>query len=263
MAIKNNRNKYSEKAEMMLTSAGTALVAASAIPDAPIVVGWAGILFNLAALPFGAYNSSLIRKQLDTIIKEVNKLETRMEKLENLTEEQRNIFLLNEYKFFDYCLREKMKEKIKAYARILSNGVNDGTVFEEDDSFDIQMDIVNSLRIEDIVLIKQINRFLELYYPSLEEAVRWRYISCNGFSKGDLVQYVRNSKRIKGEFNENAFRHLISLGLISEFVKGKIENVSGHMSITGDDIFRYSLTKRCKEICEKIIEKEETNGEKK
>lgn len=39
--------------------------------------------------------------------------------------------------FFDYCLKEKMKAKIQAYAKIFVNGINDGSATKENEPFHI------------------------------------------------------------------------------------------------------------------------------
>lgn len=241
MSIKSNTNELTDKLEMVFTSGGVALSAAGMVHP---FAGLLGLVANIAALPFASYNSSLIRKQLDVIIDEFNKLDTRVEKIEALNEKQKDILLLNEYKFFDYCLKEKMREKIQAYAKILSQGINSGTIIEENDLFDIQMDIINSLRIEDILLINQIYGFMDRYnlvpYSSK-------------FKKSDLEAYVFGTTG-KKSLNEYAFRHLINLGLLLEITSGSLPNVVGEkISFSDNLIFKYVLTQRCKMIYDVIV----------
>ena len=240
--MKSNSNKITDKAEMVLTSTGIALTAAGSINP---FAGLAGAVVSITALPFAAYNSSLIRKQLNTIIDEFNKLETRLDRLENLNEEQISHFLLNEYKIFDYCLKEKMRDKIQAYAKIFSSGINNCNVFEENDLFDIQIDIINSLRIEDIVLINQIFGFIE------KEGLM--PYACE-FTKEELNSFIISSTDEKDVLNEYALRHLVNLGLISEKLSGSLPNVVGEeMTMSDEILFRYSLTQRCKMIRDIIV----------
>lgn len=243
MPIKDNTNKVTQFAEMALesTAAGLSVVG---VNDPKVSLG--SIILNIAALPFAAHNSSLVRKQLKVIIDEFNKLETRVDKLENLTEDQTDNIMLNEYKFFEYCLKEKMQEKIKAYACIFSNGINNGTVLEENDIFDIQMDVINSLRIEDIVLLNQIYRFLEKndLFP----------YACE-FRKDDLNLFIVSETSGEETINEYALRHLVNLGLIREKMNAALPNTVGdYISISDDLVFSYSLTQRCKMIREVVTQ---------
>ena len=242
MPIKDNSNKFTDKLELVLTSGGVALAVAGVVNPALAAIG---AVVNIAALPFSAYNSSLIRNQLSIIIDEFNKLETKVEKIVNLSEEQKNILLLNEYKFFDYSLKEKMKEKIQAYAKIFSHGISTGTIVEENDLFDIQMDIINSLRTEDIVLMNQLYSFVEK--NNLDP-----YLS--KFKKRDINAFIYLSTNGRESLNEFALRHLVYLGLISEKANGSLPNTVGSKIKFSDDIvFVYSLTQRFKMIRDIIV----------
>ena len=242
MPIKKNSNKLTEIIEMTLTSSGVALTTAGV---ANPLLGLIGGVVSIAALPFAAYNASLIRKQLDLIIDEFNRLETKMKKPTNLTEDQAKFLLLNEYKFFDYCLKEKMKEKIQAYAKVFSKGISNGTIIEESDLFDIQMDIINSLRIEDIVLLNHIFNYIEKekLMPYIDE-----------FKKDEIDSFIVVSTNEEESLNEYALRHLINLGLISEKISASLPNTVGdEISFSDDIIFKYSLTQRCKMIRDIIV----------
>lgn len=243
MPIKENTNKVTDFVEMALESTATGLAVVSLVNP---TMALAAPLFSIAALPFSAHNSSLIKKQLKTIIDEFNKLETKVYKLENLTKDQADIFLLNEHKFFEYCMKEKMKEKIQAYARIFSNGINSGMVLEGNDIFDIQMDVINSLRIEDIVLINQIYKFLKR-----ENLAPY---ACE-FQKENLNSFIVTETNEEETLNEYALRHLINLGLISERINATLPNTAcDFLSFSDDLIFRYSLTQRCRMIHEAIMQ---------
>lgn len=242
MSIKDNSNKLTDKLELILTSSGVALTAIGTINPVANVIGLA---VNIAALPFAMYNSSLIKKQLSIIIDEFNKLETKVDKIVSLNEEQKNVLLLNEYKFLDYSLKEKMKEKIQAYAKIFSHGISSGAILEDNDSFDIQMDIINSLRTEDIILLNQIYSFVEKnnLNPYLSK-----------FKKHELNAFIVVSTNKQDSLNEYALRHLVYLGLLSEIANASLPNTVGdEISFSDDIIFNYSLTKRCKMIRDIII----------
>ena len=242
MSIKDNSNKLTDKLELVLTSSGVALTVAGAVSPFATAIG---AVVNIGALSFAAYNSSLIRKQLNIIIDEFNKLETKVEKIASLSDEQKNILLLNEYKFLDYSLKEKMKEKIQAYAKIFFHLINTGNIIEENDLFDIQMDIINSLRTEDIILMNQLYSFIEKnnLNPYLSK-----------FKKHDLNAFVYFSTNKRESLNEFALRHLVYLGLISEKANGTLPNTVGDKITFNDDIvFTYSLTQRFKMIRDIIV----------
>lgn len=242
LSLKSNENKVTENLEVILTSSGLALTAAGTTNP---VLGLIGVALSIASLPFAAHNASLIRKQLKQIIDAFNDLNTRLENLENINENQSTILFLNEYKFFDYALKEKTKEKIQAYAKVFSEGINDKTILEESDLFDIQMDIINSLRMEDIVLLNQIFTFIEKekQMPYLSE-----------FTKEEIEAFIITNTPEEETLNEYALRHLVNLGLVKERFDAVIPNTVGDNHIlSGDTAFYYSLTQRCKMIRDIIV----------
>ena len=194
---------------------------------------------------FAAYNNSFINKKVNEIIDEVNKHAIELDRIRRLSEEQSETLTLNGYKLFDYCLKEKMKIKIQAYAKIFANSINDGSAVEENDIFDIQLDIINSLRIEDIELLNTIISYLKNNKLPL-------YVT--HFRKDDLKMIVRGNSNNKNTLNEYALRHLINLGLISESISAKLPNVVGDEATFSDEIlFKYSLTQRCKMVYDTIV----------
>lgn len=237
MPIESNANKATERASMVLTSSGLALTVAGTFNP---IAGLAGAVLNIASLPFAVYNTSLVRKQLEQIIEEFNKLDTRLERLENINENQSTMLFLNEYKLLDYALKEKMLEKIQAYAKIFSEGVNNGTVLEENDLFDIQMDIINSLRTEDVVLLNQLFDFVE-------KEKELSYLS--EFTKEEIDAFITANTSDEESANEYALRHLINLGLVKERLNTSSPQVDdGHLSFTDKIVSNYSLTQRCRMI---------------
>lgn len=242
MSVKEETNKLSECAELVFESSSVAFATAGLVNP---IAGIIAPLINIAALPFAVHNYSFIKRKINEIISEVNRHEIRLDKIEKMTEEQKETLTLNGYKFFDYCLKEKMGIKIQAYAKIFADSVNSGSAMDENDAFDIKMDIINSLRIEDIELLNYIianskNKGLPLFVGA--------------FDKYHLRTIVASSSNGKDTLNEYALRHLINLGLISETISAKIPNVVGENVTFSDEIlFKYSLTQRCRMIYEAII----------
>lgn len=243
MPVKKESNKKSECAELVLQSASVGFAAAGLInPIANIVAP----LFNIASLPFAAHNYSFVKRKINEIIDVVNKQEIRLDKIEKMSEEQKELLSLNGYKFFDYCLKEKMKTKIESYSKIFANSVNNGTAMEENDIFDIQMDIINSLRLEDIELLSYIIEYLKKNNLPL---------FVGQFDRYRLKVIVESSSKHGNTLNEYALRHLINLGLISETINAKLPNVVGDETSFNDEIFfKYSLTQRCRMIYETITD---------
>lgn len=242
MAIKEETNKISEYAELFFDSASVGFaVSGLANPAAGLIAP----LISFAALPFASHNHSFIKRKINEIISEVNKHEIRLDKIEKLSEGQKEILTLNGYKFFDYCLKEKMKSKIQAYAKIFADSIGNGSAMEENDIFDIQMDIINSLRTEDIELLNYIIIYLKNNRKPLFVGT---------FDKHYLKTIVASSSKGKDTLNEYALRHLINLGLISEEINAKLPNVVGEEASFSDELlFKYSLTQRCRMIYEAII----------
>ena len=146
--------------------------------------------------------------------------------------------------FFDYCLKEKMKIKIEEYSKIFAKSINDGVATEENDAFDIQMDIINSLRAEDIELLSYIIEYLRKNNMPL---------FIGQFDKYHLKTIVESISTNGCTLNEYALRHLINLGLVSETINAKLPNVVGDEASFYDEIlFKYSLTQRCGMIYEAI-----------
>ena len=242
MAIKNESNNLSECAELVLDSASVGFAAAGLFNP---VAGLIAPLFSVGALPFAFHNSSFTKRKINEIIAEVNKHEIRLSQIEELSEKQNEMLALNSYKFFDYCLKEKMRAKIQAYAIIFSKSINDGSALEEDDLFDIKIDLINSLRKEDIELLNTIFSFCKDNHLSAFE--------CH-FKKNDISAYLFYSEA-KKELNEYAFKHLITLGLISERLKAKLPNVVGEkLSFNDNILYDYSLNQRCKLIYDAIVD---------
>lgn len=241
MTIKDESNNLSECAELVLSSAGVGFAAVGLFNP---IAGFIAPLFSIGALPFAFHNSSFTKRKINEIIAEVNKHEIRLSKIEKMSDKQNEMLTLNSYKFFDYCLKEKMKVKIQAYAIIFSKSINDGSALEEDDMFDIKIDIINSLRTEDIELLNIIFSFCNN-----------NHLSTFGghFKKNDLKSFLIYSGS-KKELNEYAFKHLITLGLISERLKASLPNVVGEKMTFNDNIaYDYSLTQRCKMIYDAIV----------
>lgn len=242
MSVKEEINKLSECAELVFESSSVAFATAGLVNP---IAGIIGPLINIAALPFAAHNYSFIKRKINEIISEVNRHEIRLDKIEKMTEEQKETLTLNGYKFFDYCLKEKMKSKIQAYAKIFADSIGNGSAMEENDIFDIQMDIINSLRTEDIELLNYIITYLKNNRKPLFVGT---------FDKYYLKTIVASSSKGKDTLNEYALRHLINLGLISEEINAKLPNVVGEETSFSDELlFKYSLTQRCRMIYDAII----------
>lgn len=242
MPIKDNSNKVTEFVEMAFDASAVAVsIASLAQPSlAPLAP-----VFNLLSLPFAAHNHSLMRKQMKLLVDAFNNLETRLEKLENLNEEQKRIFEINGYKIIDCCLHEKMKEKINIYARIFSDGINSGIINEQNDLFDIQIDIINSLRLEDINLC----RFL-INYTKQETDSPFAY----EFQIDDLEAFIVSNSNETETVNKYALRHLINLGLVDERI-GTSAEINQTETIVYNDkiIYLYSLTQRFRMIYQIIV----------
>lgn len=242
MPIKDNSNKVTEFVEMAFDASAAAVsIASLAQPSlAPLAP-----VFNLLSLPFAAHNHSLMRKQMKLLVDAFNNLETRLEKLENLNEEQKRIFEINGYKIIDCCLHEKMKEKINIYAKIFSDGINSGIINEQNDLFDIQIDIINSLRLEDINLC----RFL-INYTKQETDSPFAY----EFQIDDLEAFIVSNSNETETVNKYALRHLINLGLVDERI-GTSAEINQTETIVYNDkiIYLYSLTQRFRMIYQIIV----------
>lgn len=236
MPIKDNSNVVTEKVQMCLEA--TQIGFAIAGLGTPIVASIVPLI-SLIALPFISYNDSLIKKQLKIVVDEFNKLETKVEKLEKINEEEKHTFLLNEYKFFDCCLKEKIKEKIKIYSKIFSSGINSGYAFKQDDIFDIQMDIINSLRQEDLRLCNYLIEFTK-------EKTKTPFIYEFGYD--DVEMFIAKLSNEEETLNKYALKHLISLGLIDETLTSAEENTNGTIDIFKIAVSRYSLTQRFRMI---------------
>lgn len=97
MSIKKESNKLSGCAELVSQSSSVGFaVAGLSNPVASIITP----ILNIASLPFAAHNSSFLKRKVNEIIDEVNKQEIRLDKLEKLKEEQKELLALNGYKFF-------------------------------------------------------------------------------------------------------------------------------------------------------------------
>ena len=234
-------NKVTDKIEMFLQSTSVAFGIASVANPA---CGLVAPLINLAALPFHSYNSSLLEKQFSIIADEFNKLETKVSKLEQLSDNQKNTFLLNGYKFFDIVLKEKMKEKISIYAKILSEGINTGNIIEQNDFFDIQMDIINSLRHEDIALCNFIINFLS---DKTDSPLTYQ------FTQSDLNDYIVATTDQEQVLNKYALRHLINLGLVDEEFLTDVQYEDESLNINKSIITKYNLTQRFRMIYQTIM----------
>lgn len=242
MPIKNILNNKTDKIAMALDSASHALTVSSVVNPVNGVIG--GIV-NLISLPFHAYNNDLLIRQINIVISEFNKLETKVNNIEALTEDEKSNFLLNEYKFFDYVLKEKMKEKIVVYAKIFSNSINSRDIFTEDDFFDLKMDIINSLRLEDIKLCKQIIEFLK---TKTEFPLAYEFI------KEDLECYIVSSTNCDETLNNYALKHLVSLGLLNERYATSAEFEDSENVVLNDRILSaYCFTQRFKMIYEVVM----------
>jgi len=242
MPIKDNSNKITEKAEMIFQDFGVGFALAGLVN--PVFSIFSPIC-NLISLPFAAHNRALANKQMNTIKEEFNKLETRFDRFERLTEEQKDTFLLNEYKFLDYALKEKMREKISAYSKILSMGINSGIIFEEDDLFDIQIDIINALRKEDIVLCNWL-----ITFTKSETDAPFAY----EFSIDELEAFIVNRSSEEQTINRYALKHLINLGLVDERLTTSAEVNDSHAIVFSDNVIaRYSLTQRFRMVYQIIM----------
>lgn len=235
--------KITERLQMVLDSVSVGLSIASIsnpclTPIIPFV--------NVGSLMLNQYNSSLFSEQIKKIMDSFNSLETRVTKIEVASEKQKQTLLLNELKYFEYSLKEKMEEKIRAYSKVLSDGINKGYALDDGDLFDIQLDIINSLRMEDIVLLNQIISFVKL---------NSKHLFSFPFSIGDIDVYLYSCGYAEKTHNKYALRHLVSLGLIDESIKGSLPNVVGEaLSFNNDLLFVYSLTQRCKMIYDTILD---------
>lgn len=242
MPIKDNSNKATEFAEMFFDASGTAVSIASLAQ--PVIAPLAPV-FNLLALPFAAHNQSLMRKQMTLLVDAFNNLETRLDKLENLNEEQKRIFEINGYKIIDCCLHEKMKDKINIYAKIFSDGIDSGDITEQNDLLDIQIDIINSLRLEDINLCRYLINFTkqETDSPFAYE-----------FQIDDLEAFIVSNSNETDTVNKYALRHLINLGLVDERI-GTSAEINNTETIVYNDkiIYLYSLTQRFRMVYQIIV----------
>lgn len=242
MPIKDNSNKVTEFAEMAF-DASTAAVSIASLAQ-PALAPLAPV-FNLLSLPFAAHNHSLMRKQMKLLVDAFNILETRIEKLENLNEEQKRIFEINGYKIIDCCLHEKMKDKINIYAKIFSDGINSGIINEQNDLFDIQIDIINSLRLEDINLC----RFLINYTKQETDSP-----FAHEFQIDDLEAFIVSNSNETETVNKYALRHLINLGLVDERIGTSAEINRTETIVYNDNIiYLYSLTQRFRMIYQIIV----------
>lgn len=242
MPIKDNSNKITETAEMVFDSLNVGFgVASLAQPLFSVFTP----IFSLSALPFAMYNQSLAKKQVRLLVDGFNNLETRLDKLEKLNEEQKRAFQINGYKIIDCCLREKMKEKIDAYAKILSSGINSGDIFEQNDLFDIQVDIINSLRMEDIALCIQLIDFAKQNEKELF-AFEFQYDELEAF-----VVFSSNEEKTVSKY---ALKHLVNLGLLDERIETSAAINDEETVVFNDRIIHlYSLTQRFRMIYQLIV----------
>ena len=109
------------------------------------------------------------------------------------------------------------------------------------------MDIINSLRLEDIVLLNFIFSYLEnKKLPAYSSE----------FGKKDINSFIFGITKEKNALNEYALRHLVTLGMINERMNAKLPNTVGENIRFNDEIvFRYLLTQRCKMIRDVITTK--------
>lgn len=138
-----------------------------------------------------------------------------------------------------------MREKISAYSKILSMGINSGIIFEEDDLFDIQIDIINALRKEDIVLCNWL-----ITFTKSETDTPFAY----EFSIDELEAFIVNRSSEEQTINRYALKHLINLGLVDERLITSAEVNDSHAIVFSDNVIaRYSLTQRFRMVYQIIM----------
>ena len=196
-------------------------------------IGYLGPIFNLLSLPFAAQNQKIIKNKINEICEEVNKLTIKFDNLENLVDKEKEFFIINESKFWDFCLREKYRDKIKIYAKVFCNSINNTSIFAENDEFDIQMDLINSLRLEDILFCKKIIVFFKIDFKSMNFPI---------VTEEDLLNIFETREEYLYPIN-----HLCNLGLV--FEKNFIAKPGALCQIKN-----YTFTKRFIDIIKIIVQ---------
>ena len=236
-----NSEPLTSKLELVAGSAAIAFSLAGLF--IPVLLPVATII-DLAAFSLNAHNQNMLCKRLARIEAITNQFEVQTEQYDQADEEQREILSLNTTKYLEYALREKMELKIHMLAKIYVEGINNGSAFANDDWIDIKMEIIYSLRMEDIALLG--------YIVSLVQHRLAKGLS-NEFEQETISVWVTNQGNV---LNRYALRHLVNLGLLEERMEAAVGEVGDGAWVIDDRIkFFYSLTDRFEAIQEAISPK--------
>lgn len=196
-----------------------------------LVFNLGGVLIpplTLIGLGLGLISKKYSEENLNILIKHIQDNEIRIMDIEKLNEESVRNFSFNVQRVIDEVVKERAKEKIIIFANALMFGIENSSIFNNDDNFMEKIDLISKLNMNDFRILLKMDEEKQIISENttIHSAFRADMIKTVHFLDGKKENFLGFD-----DHDIHRIYKLVSLGLINE------------VSTTEIDTFRSSKNK--------------------
>jgi len=175
----------------------------------------------LVGVGLSLINKKYAEENLNILIEHIQNQEIKISEFQKLNKDNIRNFSFNVQKIIEEVTQGRAKEKINIYGNALLYGIDNGSIFADDDNFSEKIDLIANLNINDLRILIKMDKEKQVFGDDTIVHTEFR---------ADLVQttHFMNGKKENylgfDDFDIHRMYKLVSLGLVKEEYKSEIDS---------------------------------------